>query len=162
MRLTQQQVKAAFMLEGGWLYWIAPKSPNLKPGDRAGTMNERGYIIIRWNGKPYKAHRLIFLYVNGYMPKFVDHCDRDKANNEPDNLRGSDAKKNGCNKSKASGKSSCYKGVCRTNKGRWRVQICKAGKIYYLGTFDDEAKAAKCYNKAARKLHGRFASLNVF
>lgn len=41
MKLTQAAVRAAFNLEGGWLYWIAPKSNGVKPGDRAGSVDER-------------------------------------------------------------------------------------------------------------------------
>lgn len=162
MKLTQAAVRAAFNLEGGWLYWIAPKSNGVKPGDRAGSVDERNYIKVRWNNRTYKAHRLIFLYVNGYLPKFVDHKDKDRANNNPPNLRGSNARTNACNKTKAVGKTSRFKGVCLTKSGRYRVQIAKDRKIYYLGLFDNEIKAARHYNRHARKLHGRFASLNTF
>lgn len=162
MKVTQAIVKSAFNLEGGWLFWVDPKSKGMKPGDRAGTVNERGDVVIRWNGKTYKAHRLIFLYDRGYLPKFVDHKDKKRDNNAPDNLRGSNAKTNARNKTKAQGKTCQYKGVCATKSGRWRAQIAKDRKVYYLGTFDEEIKAARCYNKAARKLHGRFASVNVF
>lgn len=156
-------MRSVFTLDAlGWLRWIAPKSKGLKPGDRAGSIDERGYVKVRLNNKTYKAHRLIFLFVNGYLPKFVGHKDKDRANNKPDNLRGSNAKTNACNKTKASNKTSCFKGVSVTPAGRFRAQVTKDRKIYYLGTFDSEIKAARTYNRHARKLHGRFASLNSF
>jgi len=56
-------------------------------GKIAGTVTERGYSRIRLLDKGYRAHRLAFLYVYGYMPKEIDHIDGDKLNNRIKNLR---------------------------------------------------------------------------
>jgi len=40
------------------------------------------------------------------------------------------------------------------------VQITVNGKRIYLGSFKNELDAAKAYDRAAKKYHGQFASLN--
>ena len=54
----------------------------------AGCKNNNGYIFITHNGKKYQAHRLAFLYMDGYFPEnFVDHINRNPCDNRWDNLR---------------------------------------------------------------------------
>ena len=58
--------------------------------------------------------------------------------------------------------SSRFKGVSLDNKGKWQVHISIGkGKQKYLGAYNDEETAAKVYNKAAKKFHGKFAKLNI-
>lgn len=52
----------------------------------AGCVNDMGEVVIRINGKPYKAHRLAYLYVKGYVPKRVIHRNRIKSDNRWINL----------------------------------------------------------------------------
>ena len=40
-----------------------------REGERAGWVNNNGYRYVRINGKAYKAHRLIWLFVHGSFPK---------------------------------------------------------------------------------------------
>jgi len=57
--------------------------------------------------------------------------------------------------------TSKYKGVNRwKSKNKWRVRIKVDGKQKHIGYFKDETQAAKAYDKAAKKYHGKFASLN--
>lgn len=56
---------------------------------------------------------------------------------------------------------SRYKGVDWVKDiKRWRVRIRVNGKRIYLGSYENEIDAAKAYDKAAKKYHGEFASLN--
>lgn len=51
------------------------------------------------------------------------------------------------------GHVSKLKGVYRTSWGnRFFAQIRRNGKLHYLGTFDDEEKAAAAYESASRLL----------
>ena len=43
---------------------------------------------------------------------------------------------------------------------KWAVIICYKRKNIIIGYFEDEIQAAKEYDKAAKKYHGEFASLN--
>jgi len=56
---------------------------------------------------------------------------------------------------------SKYKGVdWASDMNRWRARIRVNGKRISLGSFKDEIEAAKAYDRAAKKYHGQFASLN--
>jgi len=56
---------------------------------------------------------------------------------------------------------SRYKGVdWAADMKRWRARIRVNGKRLSLGLFKDEIEAAKAYDRATKKYHGDFASLN--
>lgn len=97
-------------------------------------------------------HRLL----TGY--KLTDHKDGDGLNNRRSNLRCATAKQNCANSRKTRRKtSSRFKGVClQRTTGKWLAHA----KGKHLGVFTDETEAAKAYNKAAKKLWGKFAKLN--
>jgi hypothetical protein len=59
------------------------------------------------------------------------------------------------------GAGSKYRGVNWLKKNKkWRARFKYAGKSYYLGCFEDEAEAARAYDRAARAQHGEKAQLN--
>ena len=91
----------------------------------------------------------------------VDHIDRNKLNNNIDNLRWVTHQEN-MNQSKTINTTSKYKGVS-LKKGtvKWIAQIRLNNKIHYIGVFKNEKDAAIAYNKKASELFGEFASLNV-
>jgi hypothetical protein len=57
--------------------------------------------------------------------------------------------------------SSQYRGVgFHTQRGKWRARIKTRGTETHLGLFDTEEAAAKAYDEAAIKHHGKFAKFN--
>lgn len=120
------------------------------------------YFRVRFKNKSYLLHRLIYAYHYGYLPKFIDHIDRDKTNNRIKNLRGTEKKQNNTVNSVArSDNTSGYKGVTwHKSSKKWHSSIFKDGKRHYLGVFNDIKEAAKIYNDKARELFGEFAFLN--
>lgn len=111
-------------------------------------------------------HRLILGVTN---PKqLVDHIDHNGLNNCKSNLRIASSRQNASNKRSAKGSSSKYLGVhLHRTKNRygyqyesWSARIKMDGKYKRLGLFKTEEAAAKAYNEAAIKVHGKFANLN--
>ena len=103
-----------------------------------------------------RMHRIIMGVTN---PKIsVDHKDHNGLNNQRRNLRVTSTQ-NSHNYKKPSTNTSGYKGVSRHTWG-WQAGIKLRGKRIYLGLFASKIKAAKAYDRAARRLFGRFALTN--
>ena len=49
--------------------------------------DRNGYKRVTINGKRYSVHRLVFEAFNGYCPRYIDHIDGNRANNNLENLR---------------------------------------------------------------------------
>ncbi|MFH1717777.1 MAG: DNA polymerase I [Planctomycetota bacterium] len=114
------------------------------------------------DGKTYQLpmHRAV-LEVADEM--FVDHINRRSLDNRKANLRPATPAQNNRNRTKChDGKwTSKYKGVHWSRQRRlWRAQIRVGGRCIHLGSFDDEVRAGKAYDRAAKRYHREFAVLN--
>lgn len=130
-----------------------------KKGAIAGTINGKGAIQIRINGKIYFAHRLAWFWFYGSWPKNkIDHIDGNPANNSIKNLREATVSQNNCNRKPNAKKAVASKGVYLYKGGpKYGAQI-KVNRVHHwLGLFDTEEEASKAYQRAAKKLHGEFA-----
>ena len=164
-QITQDLVQALFSYRDGNLYWKV-KRQGIKINNLAGSIHSHGYRHIKVNGKIYKAHRLIFLYHHGYLPKYIDHIDGNKLNNNIGNLRSITNSQNLLNSKKRklyNGKptTSQYKGISWNKRDKkWIAEIMINYESKYLGSFNLEEDAAIAYNKAAIELFGEYAKLN--
>lgn len=70
------------------LVWVAT-GRGRRPGTWAGYSHPDGYYRVKFNGKVYRAHCLVWLIHHGEIPEGfeVDHKDTDKLNNKLSNLR---------------------------------------------------------------------------
>lgn len=91
----------------------------------------------------------------------VDHRNHDGLDNVWKNLRRSTRSQNSCNRSRTKTNTSGYKGVVFDKRfNKWYGRIGLNGKAICLGCFSTAKEAALAYDRAAVKIHGRFAYLN--
>ena len=88
----------------------------------------------------------------------VDHINHNGLDNRKANLRAATIAQNAWNRRRS---KSRFMGM-RWDKQmrRWQVVVSHQGKREHIGYFDDKIKAARAYDRAARKYHGEFAVLN--
>jgi hypothetical protein len=90
-----------------------------------------------------------------------DHVNRYGLDNRIANLRNCTIAQNNANKRAYKNASSKYKGVSfNKRRKKYAAYIKNNGRQTSLGYFDDQITAAKARDKAAKLLHGNFASLN--
>jgi len=148
MDITQELIKELFYYENGKLFNRFKRSGSALAGEEAGCLDTYGYGQIKINGKLYKTHRLIYMYHNGEITDnlHIDHIDRDKSNNNIENLRLVTRQENQWNRGD--------KGYCfhkRDNK--FQASIKLNGKRIHLGYFDTAEEARAAYLEAKERLH---------
>jgi len=137
--------------DSGLFVWKKRTSARVWPGSLAGVLDSKGYVIITYEGRPYKAHRLAWLYMTGEWPKqFIDHINMVPADNRWENLR--EATRAESNNNRRSRNSTGFKGVRRTVYGRYVATFEKK----YVGSFDTPEQAYEAYVTAAKEQHGEF------
>lgn len=120
--------------------------------------DSRGYVRAYINGKKVRLHRFIMNVAPGVE---IDHINGDKLDNRRKNLRICSRSQNMANKSKRSDNSTGYKGAYWSKfhkKFMARIGVCR--RYIHLGYFEDVEDAARAYDAAAKKHHGKFAKLN--
>ena len=159
--LTQSFVRRIFEYKEGVLYWKEQHGTKV-PGDKAGYVDNRsGYIRLGINCKRYFAHRVVFLYFHGHLPKMLDHKDRNKQNNRIDNLRECTSYQNNIHRVGNCKSTSKYKGVSwSTARKKWVAQAKVEGHMYFIGRYMDEVEAAEAYDAFVQNWHREFAHPN--
>jgi hypothetical protein len=115
--------------------------------------NNQLYYGISFKKSCLRVHRLFFYWKYGYLPDLVDHKDRNKLNNNIENLRELSDSENKRNSNKK--KIECtskYKGVSWSKRQRkWEARLKVSGKHLFLGYFNNEDDAGQAHNNAVRK-----------
>lgn len=125
-----------------------------KSGDVAGQIHQNGYVRISVKGKLYLAHRLVWLYVYGKLPKqCIDHINGIKTDNRIENLREATHQQNMQNRRSAKKNSKTgFLGV--TNKrDKFEAKIKVDKKLIHLGTYKTAEAAHQAYLNKKRELH---------
>jgi len=124
--------------------------------------DSRGYAARSAGGRKNKhmiyMHSIICPAPDGFE---TDHIDRDRLNNQIENLRVCTRAENTRNKSISERNTSGYAGVswCK-DRQKWLAYIFINGKSKYLGRFEDVIEAAKKRDEYSKKHYGEYAVLN--
>ena len=115
-------------------------------------ISNRGYFYTSLNNnnkqKAFTIHRLLAKYFkDDYSEELdVDHIDRNRLNNNLENLRMVTRQENLCNVSSHKDSSSKYKGVYYNKRRlKWHTSIYNNGKKIHLGYYNSELEAAQAY-----------------
>lgn len=139
--------------ESGVFRWAIQLNARGALGAVAGTVDRRGYRLIRIDKVMHAAHRLAWLYVHGRWPvPGVDHINGDKSDNRIANLREATAAQNLENiplrKDNICGSPGVHK-----FRNKWVARIRYKGVVHRLGSYEDIDDAAFAYAEAKRALH---------
>lgn len=112
-------------------------------------------------GKQFPMHKLILNIVNASPAILIDHIDGNGLNNQKLNLRKATNQQNCFNvEAKAKNKTAKFKGVYKTESGKYEAQIKLNYKSNSLGRYTLEETAAKVYDAVARFYMKDFAYCN--
>ena len=136
------------------LMWSKDRRPNIKKGQVAGKQDGE-YYRLWFFGKQYRAHRIVWLLLNGDWPKScIDHIDRNTLNNRIQNLRECTRGENKQNEKIRKDNKSGYKGVYfHKQSEKWRSVISLNKKRISLGLFESPEKARDARKSAIVKYH---------
>ena len=129
-------------------------------------IRETGRTTVKamlWDKNNYgKYVSLARLILNPPKDKVVCHKTQDTLDYRKENLVVTTIRnKQRMQKKRTTSVTSIYKGVSlEKNVGTWRARIKIDDINLSLGSFDNEADAARAYNKAAAKYYREFAFLN--
>jgi len=128
-----------------------------RKGKKAGTITNKGYVHVHFDGRSRIAHRLIWAHWHGFESKLqIDHINGNRSDNRIENLREATPSENAYNRSKVWGKSG-FKGVFKHNGG-FRAEVWKQGKREFSQVFQNAEEAFEAACKFRGKLHGEFAN----
>jgi len=149
-----------FEYKNGELYWKKSNTRGpIKAGSIAGSRTNTGYLKVSLKGKSYRVHRITYELHKGTIPNnsYIDHIDRNKMNNNIENLRLANFQENVFNREANNNSRLGIKGVSWVPKrNKYHTQIMINGKQNFIGYFDSIKAASEAYEKAAKRLHGEF------
>jgi len=138
--------------ETGIVTWKPKGLCGRRSGDEIGT-ERRGYRIAGIDRKQYFVHRVIWLWMTGEWPEFIDHINGKRSDNRWENLRNVSQTTNAQNQRKPHKRSkSGYLGVTIKSHG-CETRICVKGKNFYIGTYNTPEEAHEAYLMVKRMLH---------
>lgn len=159
--ISQATLKDLLIYVDGAFFWKIAPNGRVPVGKPCGNRNKDGYLRIQVERRIYMAHHLVWLWHHGTMPKlYIDHIDRNKANNRIENLREVSHAENMQNQGTThKSNKSGFLGVswCKKQK-KWVAQIGVNKIKKYLGAFEEKELAHKAYLAEKQKLHPTFTA----
>ncbi len=148
IRSDSEYLKFLFSYNDGVITWRNKSSPQSRIvlGERAGSFDKDGYLIVRVRNQTSSIHRIVWVYHNGEIPAGfeIDHVDGDKLNNRIENLRLTTRSVNCSNQRKRIDNTS---GVCGVTFMKDRLKYRAQVRGVRLGQFDTKEEAAEAVAK---------------
>ncbi len=146
--ITQARLKevVSYDKETGLFTSLVNRGKKIKAGQLIlGKPTTDGYLLMMIDNKHCYQHRLAFLYVEGFMPKMVDHKNRIRHDNRFENLVPSNDSHNNRNVGLSKNNTSGKRGVTFVKaKNRWLSRIVNnEGKTIHKFHMDYE-DAVQC------------------
>ena len=143
--MTQEKLKEIvdYNEDNGVFYWKKSTGSRAKIGCKVGSITQSGYVEMMILGKRYLAHRLVWLYKFGEIPKkHIDHINQNKTDNRITNLREVTSAENNRNAVRSKSNTPGVNGVCydKQNK-KWVASITVDYKYINLGRFKIKEEA---------------------
>lgn len=148
IRSDVEYLKFLFSYNDGVITWRNKSSPQSRIvlGDRAGSYDKDGYLIVRVRNQTSSIHRIVWVYHNGEIPNGfeIDNIDGDILNNRIENLRLTTRSVNCSNQRKRIDNTSGFCGVTfMKDRLKYRAQV----RGVRLGQFDTKEEAAEAVAK---------------
>lgn len=142
----------------GELYWKVTRRGKARKGTKAGHKKADGYVRVKYGGKHFYAHRIIYTMFHGPIPEGmeIDHIDGNRSHNRIENLRCVDKATNlrATTKRLQKNNKSGVPGVYYNKRlGGWIARIGVDGKRVDLG-FRKDFFEAVCLRKSAEIQYG--------
>lgn len=138
----------------GVFTWKITRSPNSLEGGLAGSIDDKGHVIINTGNRHIMAQRLAWYFTHGVWPsKPLVHINGKKDDNRIDNLK--EVSRSELSKNSNSGRKGTtgLKGVYYNKiNDSYMAIISHEGERLYLGSFKSKTEAHVAYQMEAAKL----------
>jgi hypothetical protein len=125
-------------------------------GQRAGTLDAKGYRRIRYRGDAYFAHHLAFYFEKGRFSSMqIDHINGARDDNRIANLREATQLENSQNQGIGARNTTGFLGVTKLGS-RFVASVKINGTPTHLGVYDTANDAHEAYVSAKAKHHKFF------
>lgn len=138
---------------------LNPKGRGVKVGDKAGYVDTKGYNIITYKCKQYRAARVAWFYMTGKWPiNEIDHKDTNPSNDVFSNLREATSTQQKINRNIRSDNTSGVKGVSYDKKrNKFEAYIFVNKKKVNLGVFNTKEEATLTRKLAEKTTYRDYA-----
>jgi len=154
--MTRDELVAVLTLnktpEHWWFTWKISLG-RVAAEDVAGSFS-KAYWRIRYKGKDYRAHHLVWLHETGAWPtKQIDHINGNSVDNRFTNLREVTPLQNSQNRLAQKNSITGVKGVSLLPSGSFKVKMQACNTAIGLGTYGTIGEAARAYLASAQQHH---------
>jgi hypothetical protein len=148
----------------GMFTWKVSLRNRTLPGDKAGYMNNQGYMLCVIDQQKIRLHRAAWAIYYGTMPEgHLDHINGVRHDNRIENLRIATASENMQNTALRKNSTTKVKGIhLRKDTGKYSSSITVNGVTHWLGCFDNISDAKRARLAAENTLHPFNATERIY